>query len=222
MTDFSPQLRVLPAVQRRLWPELKQVPGTFVLYGGTAAGLWFGHRTSVDFDFFSSTSFIPATLLTQISFLSGCTLLQAEPNTLTVQLEREGPVKVSFFGGLTIGRVEEPARARDNGVAVASKLDLAATKARVVVERAERKDYLDMAALLKSGIQLPEALGAARALYGELFNPMITLKALSYFADGDLPKLPDDVKRFLSQQASEVRTIPVISRLSDRIEPQNS
>ncbi|MBI2947332.1 MAG: nucleotidyl transferase AbiEii/AbiGii toxin family protein [Verrucomicrobia bacterium] len=94
--------------------------------------------------------------------------------------------------------MREPARARDNGVAVASKLDLAATKARVVVERAERKDYLDLAALLKSGISLTDALGAARALYGEQFNPMITLKALSYFADGDLPKLSDGVKQFLS------------------------
>lgn len=218
MSGFEPHLHILPAPQRRLWQELRQVPGHFVLYGGTAAALWFGHRQSADFDFFSASAFTPENLLAQIPLLTGGTPLQSEPNTLTLLVEREGEVKVSFFGGLRFGRVGNPERT-ETGVALASKLDLAATKARVIVERAERKDYLDMAALLKSGIQLPHALGAARALYGEQFNPMITLKALSYFADGDLPKLPDDVKQFLSQQASQVRAIPAIPRLSDRLGP---
>ena len=66
---------------------------------------------------------------------------------------------------------------------------------------------------------LSDALAAGRALYGEQFNPMITLKALSYFGDGDLPKLPEDVKQFLSEQASRVTSIPSIARVSDRIAP---
>jgi len=33
----------------------------------------------------------------------------------------------------------------------------------------------------------------------------------------DLPKLPEETKRFLSQQASRVETIPAIPRVSDRI-----
>ena len=219
MNGFKPHMHVLPAAPCRLWPELRHVPAGFVLYGGTAAGLWLGHRPSVDFDFFSSDPFVPEKLLARIPFLIGGTLLQSEPNTLTVAVDRDGQVKLSFFGGLTIGRVGQPERAADIGLAVASQLDLAATKARVVIERAERKDYLDMAALLKSGILLADTLGAARALYGEQFNPMITLKALSYFADGDLPKLPEDVKRYLGEQASRVTAIPSISRVSDRIAP---
>src|SRR6185436_2752375 len=98
MSDFDPQLRILPAAQRRLWPELRQVPPHFVLYGGTAVGLWLGHRQSLDFDFFSSESFVPEKLLADIPFLAGSVLLQSEPNTLTLMLERDGPVKVSFFG----------------------------------------------------------------------------------------------------------------------------
>lgn len=217
MSHFEPQLGILPAPQRRLWAELGSVPPHFVLYGGTAVGLRLGHRTSLDFDFFSSESFSPQDLLAAIPFLLDGVPLQSQSNTLTVLLERDGEVKISFFGNLTIGRVGEPDTAGDIGLAVASKLDLAATKARVVIERAERKDYLDMAALLRSGIQLANALGAAGALYGSRFNPMITLKALSYFADGDLPKLPDEVRSFLIDQASQVREIPQIHRLSDRI-----
>jgi len=36
MADFSPYLKILPPAQRRLWPELGQLPRDFVLYGGTA------------------------------------------------------------------------------------------------------------------------------------------------------------------------------------------
>jgi hypothetical protein len=217
MSDFEPQLHILPPSQRRLWADLRDVPKDFVLYGGTAVGLWLGHRTSVDFDFFSTTPFSPEELFTRIPWLTGGIRLQSQPNTLTLVLEREGEVKVSFFGGLTFGRVGNPEQTGDIGLAVASGLELAATKSRVVIERAERKDYLDMAALLKSGVGLSEALGAACALYGDQFNPMITLKAFSYFADGDLPRLPEEVKRFLSQEASQVMSIPRIARLSERI-----
>jgi hypothetical protein len=40
---------------------------------------------------------------------------------------------------------------------------------------------------------LATALAAAQKLYGASFNPEITLKALSYFGDGNLPALPEDM-----------------------------
>ena len=48
---FEPRLDILPESQRLLWPELDAVPSDFVLYGGTALALQFGHRVSEDFDF---------------------------------------------------------------------------------------------------------------------------------------------------------------------------
>ncbi len=220
MSDFTPRLQILPEPQRRLWPELCQVPPHFVLYGGTAVALWLGHRQSVDFDFFTSVPFLPEGLMAQMPFLNKGTPLQSAPNTLTLLLKRVDEVKISFFGGLTFGRVGHPGRSGDIGLAIASRLDLAATKCRVMIERAERKDYLDIAALLNSGITLPGALAAARALYGEQFNPMITLKALCYFIDGDLPKLPEHVKQLLSIEAGGVSEIPLVSRISDHLAPE--
>jgi hypothetical protein len=217
---FEPRLDVLPETQLRLWPELKQVPPRFVLYGGTAITLRLGHRRSVDFDFFSTDPFEPEELFQSIPMLSGARRLQSRRNTLSVELDRNGSVELSFFGGLTLGRVGEPEATSDQVSRVASSLDLAGMKAAVVQQRALRKDYLDMAALLRSGIRLVDALGAAQALYRDRFNPMITLKALSYFADGDLPKLPEDVKQFLSEQASRVAAIPAMARVSDHIAPE--
>ena len=67
------------------------------------------------------------------------------------------------------------------------------------------KDYLDLDALMRlGGVDLATALGAARALYGPTFNPEVTLKALSYFDDGNLRGLPDDLKHRLVEAAREV------------------
>ena len=70
-------------------------------------------------------------------------------------------------------------------------------KSPVVQMRAEAKDYIDIDALLTDGrIDLPTALAGARAIYGAQFNPRITLKALSYFDDGTVRRLPARARWF--------------------------
>jgi len=189
-----------------------------VLYGGTAVALRLAHRTSVDFDFFSNDPFTPGDLLRQLKSLSITQRLQSEPDTLTVTVGDDQPVKVSFFGGLRLRRAGKPDRAPDNRIAVASILDLAATKMAVVQDRAEQKDYLDVAALIDAGISLEQALGAARTVYGSTFNPAITLKALTFFDDGDLSKLPDHVKQTLAAAATNVGRVTEVKSVSDRID----
>jgi hypothetical protein len=203
--DFQPRLSVLPAPQRRLWDEFVEVPTEFVLYGETALALHLGHRTSVDFDFFGDRAFEPARLVSTLPFLAGATITQQEPNTLSVSVDRGGPVKISFFGLPALGRLTAPLVAPDIGVRVASLLDLAGTKAAVVQQRAEAKDYLDIDALLNDRrIDLPAALACAGDIYGPSFNPQITLKALSFFGDGNLDRLPRDVQDRLARAAREV------------------
>lgn len=199
-----PRLDILPAAQRALWPELAEIPPDFVLYGGTALALRLGHRTSEDFDFFSNQSFQPDELERRIPFLAGSARLQSSPNTLVSQVDRNGPVKVSFFGGLTLRRVQDPEIVAEPRLAIASLLDLAATKVKVVQDRAETKDYIDLNRLLEERIDLGSALGAALAVYGRTFNPLLSLKALSYFADGDLASLPSAVRSRLTEAVRKV------------------
>ena len=214
---LRPRVDILPAAQRRLWTELRDdLPSRFVLYGGTALALRTGSRESEDFDFFANDSVDAHELAAALPFLRGAQLIQAAPSTATFLIERQGRVKVSFFGGLSLGRVGEVSTSDDTGVRVASMLDLAAQKVRVVQVRAERKDYVDLLTLMQHGIPLPRALGAAQALYPD-FAPLVTLKALSYFADGDLENLSVDAKAALSKAAEGVRTIDVVPVLSDRL-----
>ena len=174
MSLFSPRVDTLPAAQRRLWAEFQtSLPSTFVLYGGTALALRTGSRESEDFDFFTNEPVDAHSLSTTLPFLRGAELIQAAPSTATFLVDRGGPVKVSFFGSLVLGRVGEVAVCDDTGVRVASLLDLAAQKVRVVQVRAERKDYLDLATLMAHGISLPAALGAAQALYPDFASFML-------------------------------------------------
>ena len=202
---FSPRLDILPPPQRLLWDELAEVPPEFVLYGGTAVALLLGHRQSVDFDFFGNRPLDPTQLALAIPFLSGASITQREPNTLSCSVTRGGQIKLSFFGLPGLPRLQPPLVAPDNGLQIASLLDLAGTKASVVQMRAEAKDYIDIDAMLTDGrIDLPAALAGARAIYGAQFNPQITLKALSYFEDGNVKALPDAMKRRLARAAAAV------------------
>jgi hypothetical protein len=198
--SFAPQLEALPAAQRAVWAELRQVPRRFVLYGGTGLALRLGHRQSEDFDFFADAPVNPGDLLNGLPLLKGAIVRQKAPNTLTVTVHRSGAVKLSFFG-LTCRRVRNPELTDDGVMLVASLLDIAAFKMAVLPERAEAKDYLDVYALLKSGVKLSDALGAAQVVHGGDFNPLIPLQALNYFRDGDLPSLPEDVKHTLREAA---------------------
>jgi hypothetical protein len=112
---FTPKLEILLAAQRRLWDELRGTPQEFVLYGGTALALRLGHRTSEDFDFFSNNSFAPDVPRKGIPYLQDAELSQFEPNTLTAIVDRDGPVKVSFFGALKLNRVQDPDVTPDTG-----------------------------------------------------------------------------------------------------------
>ncbi|HEY5912639.1 MAG TPA: nucleotidyl transferase AbiEii/AbiGii toxin family protein [Verrucomicrobiae bacterium] len=216
--SFAPNLAALPVAQRAIWPELKEVSRRFVLYGGTALALRLGHRQSEDFDFFADAPVNPDELLSDLPVLAGATIRQKAANTLTVMVNRPEPVKISFFG-LRLRRTGNPEWTEDRKVQVASQLDIAGCKMAVIQTRAEIKDYLDIEALLDQGIGLGQMLGAARAIYGEQFSPLISLKALAWFNDGSLPALPERIKERIRRAAGAVEEIPDLKPLPGGILP---
>ena len=198
LATFEPRVDILPSAQRRLWPELSATPEGFTLYGGTAIALRLGHRPSVDFDFFALEPIQPNDLLQKISYLSGATVRQSAPDTLTVTVEREGPVQISFFGGINHGQVELAERAKGPGIKVASLLDLSGYKVSVIQQRAELKDYIDVHTLVtKARIPLAKMLAAGKVIYGKQFNPLVALKALAYHEDRALAGLSPEIRRDL-------------------------
>jgi len=60
---------------------------------------------------------------------------------------------------------------------------------------------------------------AAQAIYGAQFFSMISLKALAWFEDGDLPSLPPEIKDKLRRAAGDVRQIPDLRPLPGGVSP---
>jgi hypothetical protein len=211
MTPFVPNLSILPAPQRVLWPSLSEVPEGFVLYGGTALALRVGHRQSVDFDFFTSRSFSPTALQSAIPFLKGGVVAQSEPNTLSVwirPLPKQREVRVSFFGGIGFQVLERPDRPDPNGIVIASLRDLAGAKAKVINQRVELKDYLDIAALLDAGMTLPQIVAAAVAIFPGQVDYLATVSAITYFEDGEAKSFPEPLKKRLRAAARSASPVP--------------
>ncbi|MDR0781417.1 MAG: nucleotidyl transferase AbiEii/AbiGii toxin family protein [Pseudomonadales bacterium] len=213
MGKFKPCMNALPLAQQGLWPALRNASNLgFTLYGGTAIALRLGHRDSVDFDFFSEKPLDREVIKAALPCLTQATTIQDQDNTWVVLVpcgnsEREH-VKVSFFGAITFGRVGEPDFTDDGVLQVASCDDLMATKVKVVLQRAEAKDYRDVAAMLDAGVSLSRGLASARLLFGPNFQPSESLKALIYFNDGDLKTLSAAEKATLVAAVKAVRDLP--------------
>jgi hypothetical protein len=208
---FEPHWEALPPAQRELWPQLAVSAGMgLILYGGTAVALRLGHRSSLDFDFFTEKPLDRTQLGRAFAFLSRSKVIQDRPDTLSVLAPvGNATVKVSFFGAIGIGRSGFPDQTPDGMVEVASLLDLLATKLKAIQQRIEAKDYADVAAILRTGIELEDGLAAAAALFNPGFQPSEAIKALTYFEGGDLRDLPVADREFLSRAVSRVRHIPV-------------
>jgi hypothetical protein len=211
-------LEILPEPQKEFWDGLAgMVPAHFVLYGGTAIALRLGHRQSVDFDFFTDQGVEFNDLLVSMPFLKRATMLDRRPNTFTLSLPMpSGDIKLSFFGDLSFGRVGAPDQIQGK-VSLASPLDLLATKLKTIHDRIVPRDYVDIEALLKSGLSLDQGIAGARALYGQLLNPLDTAKTVSWFKDGDLErKLSRATRDFLADASAafdpQVAPLPIKSR----------
>ena len=215
---FEPRLDILPESQRRLWPELEAVPSDFVLYGGTALALQLGHRVSEDFDFFSSSGFDPDRLRSRLAFFrdldpsSSDAWVHYKRDNLEAFVNRGGLVKVAFFGGLdTLNRVQDPRRAAGSRVQVASLVDLAGMKMRVIQVRGSWKDYIDIHTLVTHGIDVPTGLAAAKTI-DRSFDPTTSVRALQFYGDGTLNRVPAAIQKDLTRWAQTVNLskLPVL------------
>jgi hypothetical protein len=205
------RLDILPADQRALWEHELQAgfPG-WVLYGGTALALRLGHRTSVDFDFFSADPLVPLEFRDRYG-LEG-DILQADVNTLSVL---HHGVKLSFFGGLSLGVLNPPDFLGE--CPVASLEDLAAGKLAALVNRVELKDYLDIVALLRHGCELSHLLACANAVYRGEFPIAACLKSLTWFDDPALAELSAKDRLLLEQASLAVDQVPTVTASGRKI-----
>jgi Nucleotidyl transferase AbiEii toxin, Type IV TA system len=114
--------------------------------------------------------------------------------------------KILFFGSIGFGRVNDPLLTRDGVLLVASLDDLMATKLKATLDRAEAKDYRDIAAMISAGVSLSAGLSAFRQMFNG--EPAQVLRAIGYFKDGDLNTLSQIDQQLLRRARDGVDVLP--------------
>lgn len=158
----------------------------FYLAGGTAVALRFGHRRSIDFDWFAPALQRPDVLLSDLQ-AQGLSIQETQIEAGTIIGRIEG-VKVSFF--------EYPYPMVDTldswpkyDTEIASVRDLGAMKLLAIAQRGSRKDFVDVYELLQNGASLRRMLEDFRDKFKT--DPVSALRGLTYFDDAETEPMPE-------------------------------
>jgi len=76
-------------------------------------------------------------------------------------------------------------------------------KMRVIQMRCSWKDYVDIHALVANGVDVATGLAAASAIDGK-FEPATSIRALQYYGDGNLDRVPAAMQQDLTRWARQV------------------
>lgn len=175
----------------------------FYLAGGTALALQYGHRLSVDLDFFSPEHFDEESLLARLKDILGFALVSRAPYTLHATV---GNTKISFLG------YAYPVLYPTNpflGMAIADPRDLACMKLSAIASRGTKRDFIDLYESVKR-LGLAEIFTLFDAKFaGTNYSRIHLLKSLTFFADAEKDPMPhmlieldwEQVKQFFLREA---------------------
>ncbi len=170
---------------------------------GTGLALHFGHRLSLDLDFFAPEHFDEDALLQRLQRLSGFALVAKAPYTLHATIEK---TKVSFLGHAY--PVLYPSTSF-LGVAIADPRDIACMKVSAIASRGTKRDFLDLYVCAKR-YGFKEILRMFETKYARTqYSKPHILKSLTFFADAEKDPMPhmleeiswDKVKQFFLYEA---------------------
>ena len=154
------------------------------LVGGTALALQYGHRQSIDLDFFGDLKCDKSETKNILSQYGKVTVLK---ETETIRIYVIDGIKVDFvhyscYPWLTPAVIE-------NGLRLASPQDIAAMKVNAIEGRGTRKDFVDIYFLLKH-FKLSELLEFYKQKYPE-YSFFRALMSLTYFDDAEQQPMPN-------------------------------
>ncbi|MEO7266248.1 MAG: nucleotidyl transferase AbiEii/AbiGii toxin family protein [Ferruginibacter sp.] len=164
----------------RLIQQLQTLPelADFYLVGGTALALLLGHRNSIDIDFFTQRNFTAVEIEDALKDRHVFTATLSKNNTVLAVVDN---IKTDFvkhdYPLINLPLTEE-------GITFLSKEDIVAMKLHAIIQSGKRlKDFIDIYFLLQH-FSMAEMIGFFEKKYSYA-NPLIALKAVTYFDDID-------------------------------------
>ena len=207
MTNHEPgawHRKVIPASTEATLCTLRDAHllDRFYLAGGTALALQFGHRLSLDLDFFAEDHFDEEALIQRAQGLAGFALVSKAPYTLHATIQE---TKVSFLG------YAYPMLFAANpflDVAVADPRDIACMKMSAIASRGTKRDFVDLY-MCAERCGLKEILRLFDQKYAQThYSRIHILKSLTFFTDAEKDPMPhmlvaldwDTVKQFFLRE----------------------
>jgi predicted nucleotidyltransferase component of viral defense system len=170
-------LELLKAISAQ--PEVKELR----LVGGTALALQYGHRQSVDLDFFGRLPEDKDELIDVVRRVGDVKVLNRSKIILQMVVNQ---VKVDFVDYSRYPWIEEPMLG--DGFVLASDKDIAAMKINAIMGRGTRKDFIDLYVLLQH-YSLTQIMDFYRQKYPE-FSEYRALLSMTYFDDAEMQDMP--------------------------------
>lgn len=167
------------------------------LVGGTALALQYGHRMSVDLDFFGQLEEDYENLRDVLRKTGRLKIIKESRN---IRIYTVDDIKIDFVNYYCYPWIDKAIE--EDGIRLASPMDIAAMKINAIEGRGTKKDFIDIYCLLQH-YSLQEILLFYQRKYPEnsLFR---ALMSLSYFEDADPQLMP---KMFLSIGWEEMKTV---------------
>lgn len=170
------------------------------LVGGTALALQYGHRSSVDLDLFGKIDVDGYELQ---SILSKYGVLKVENETKIIHQYYIDNIKVDVvnYPFEWISPIIE-----EDGIRLASPIDIAAMKVNAIEGRGTKKDFIDMYMLLQH-YSLKEIIAFYQQKYPN-YSIFRALRSLTYFEDAEDQFMPrmfiedtwEDMKLYITNQ----------------------
>ena len=174
----------------------------YYLVGGTALSLSYGHRTSIDLDFFGLDDFDFKSFELEI----------VETHEMQI-LRRSKFISQMKINNIKVDIVQYPyawiESAHSIGhIRMASDRDIAAMKVNAITNRGTKKDFIDLYALLLK-YSYPEIMSFYEKKYPD-GNKMLALRSLNFFDDAEEQEVVilwditwDDIKKELTKKYLE-------------------
>lgn len=159
---------------------------SFNLAGGTSLALRFGHRLSVDLDFFTTAEFDPEALHDALA-LPDARVVARTTGTLTLDA---GGVKLDFLRH-AYPLITEPDVFAD--LRLLSVPDVSAMKLNAIANRGSKKDFFDVCELLEH-YSLEDMLVNFEMKYRNS-DRFVVLRSLAWFEDAELEPDPVSLKK---------------------------
>ena len=150
----------------------------FILVGGTALSLQYGHRMSIDLDFFGTVDQLDSEAIKTELDSIGNTIFSSESSVMLGFYVNEVKVDIVKY---KYKLIENPIII--DSIRMAHPKDIGAMKLAAVSGRGKKKDYYDLFFLLQK-YSLSQLMEFNKLKFPDS-NEMIILKSIGYFEDAD-------------------------------------